>query len=209
MSAFEQSIRSFMTEASSASPTPGGGSVAALAASLGASMGAMVASLSQGVKYKEVEPDMVDVEKRMREAIRQSEALLEADMRSFERYMSALKLPKETAGQQEARREAMEHEARQATEVPLRLMRLCRDALRELGRIAETANKNVISDLGIGAILLESAAHSALLTVEMNVAGMNEAAVKQAYQQEANRVMAEIAGMKNEVIERVRRRMGL
>ncbi|MFD2695249.1 cyclodeaminase/cyclohydrolase family protein [Sporolactobacillus shoreicorticis] len=51
MKAFDQTIRRFIEAAGSSSPTPGGGSVAAICAALGASMGSVVACLSNGPKF--------------------------------------------------------------------------------------------------------------------------------------------------------------
>ena len=65
MTTFDQPIRSFLTAAASDSPTPGGGSVAALVAALGASMTSMVASLTQGAKFAEVEAEMQTLAREM------------------------------------------------------------------------------------------------------------------------------------------------
>jgi formiminotetrahydrofolate cyclodeaminase len=94
MSTFDQTIRTFVTAAASNSPTPGGGSIAALVTALGASMTSMVGNLTRGAKFADVEADMNTVVEQMMETIKQSEELLEADMASFDGYMAALKLPK-------------------------------------------------------------------------------------------------------------------
>jgi|GEM_PF-6284770 len=54
--AWNQPIGQFLEQASSSSPTPGGGSVAALVAALAASMTAMVGNLSTGEKYEQHQP---------------------------------------------------------------------------------------------------------------------------------------------------------
>lgn len=207
MTAFDQTIRSFVTAAASDSPTPGGGSVAALVAALGASMTSMVANLTQGAKFAEYEETMNTAVSQMAAAIEQFETLLEQDMESFDRYMQALKLPKDTDEQKAARSEALRQAGLHATEVPLQLAKLCRDSLNASQVIAETANKNVISDLGIAAFLLESAAQSALLTVDMNLAGMKNAEQRAAFETERNAIAQEIVTVKDAVTDIVRRRL--
>lgn len=207
MTTFDQTIRRFVTAAASNSPTPGGGSVAALVAALGASMTSMVGNLTQGAKFTDVEEKMKEVADEMAAAIKEMEELLEADMTSFDNYMAALKLPKDSDEEKEARTAALQNAAVRATEVPLRLAVLCRDSLRSSQTIADTANKNVISDLGIAALLLEAAAQSALLTVDMNLPGLKDAEKKAAFTEQRDHVAGEIATIKNTVVEMVRDRL--
>ncbi|MEF3305476.1 cyclodeaminase/cyclohydrolase family protein [Paenibacillus sp. GYB003] len=171
---FDRTIRSFLDEASAATPTPGGGSVAALVGALGASMVSMAARFTQGAKYAEAEPAMNEAAARLRDWTRDCEDMLEADIVSFERYMAALKLPKATEEEKRVRSDALREAALQAIEVPLGLMRICRDALELTAGIAASANPNVVSDLGIGALLFESAARSSYLTVEINLASLQD-----------------------------------
>jgi len=81
---FDETIRIFLSRASSSSPTPGGGSVAALVAALGASMASMVANISKGPKVSEVVTlAMQDVVEEMRAFIIEFEHLLAQDIKSF------------------------------------------------------------------------------------------------------------------------------
>ncbi|HEU4964903.1 MAG TPA: cyclodeaminase/cyclohydrolase family protein [Bacilli bacterium] len=207
MTAFDQTIRSFVTAAASDSPTPGGGSVAALVAALGASMTSMVGNLTQGAKFADYEAEMKQAVATMSDAIGRFETLLEQDMETFDRYMQALKLPKDTDERKSARSEALRQAGLHATEVPLALAKLCRDSLNASQVIADTANKNVISDLGIAALLLESAAQSALLTVDMNLAGMKDSERRTAFETERNAIAQEIVEVKDAVVITVRRRL--
>ena len=65
----------------------------------------------------------------------------------------------------------------------------------------------VISDLGIAALLLEAAAQSALLTVDMNLPGLKDAEKKAAFTEQRDHVAGEIATIKNTVVETVRDRL--
>jgi len=206
-SGWDQSINDFLEQAGSESPTPGGGSVASLAAALGAAMASMAANLSQGEKFTDVLPQMKNTAEQMSLLSKQCEELLSADIAAFDAYMDALKLPKETDADKAARSLALRQATIHAIDVPLKLMTVCLDGLRCSEAIVLTTNKNVISDLGISLILFEAAAQSALLTVEINLAAMKDEALKQPYEERSLKLMTEISKLKNEALSAVRSRM--
>jgi len=208
MRTFDQTMRAFLTASASSSPTPGGGSVAALAGALGAAMTSMVANLTQGEKFAAVEQEMRETVERMHTTIAEAEELLEADIASFDAYMQALKLPKTTEEEKAARSAALQTATVQATDVPLRLATLCRDALRHAQAIAAAANRNVISDLGIAAFLLEAAGQSALLTVDINLPGLQDASRRAAFEELRNDLQGELLLLKSTVVATVRERLG-
>ncbi|TNJ65426.1 cyclodeaminase/cyclohydrolase family protein [Paenibacillus hemerocallicola] len=201
---FDRTIRSFLDEAGAATPTPGGGSVAALAGALGAAMVSMTAGFTQGAKFAAAEPAMKDAVARLQGWTRDCEDLLEADIVSFDRYMAALKLPKATEEEKSVRGEALHAASLQAIEVPLGLMRVCRDALKLTADIASSANPNVVSDLGIGAILFEASANSAYLTVEINLAGLKDEEAAKRYDALATGLLQECAERKHAAVGAVR-----
>ncbi|RJE87486.1 methenyltetrahydrofolate cyclohydrolase [Paenibacillus sp. 1011MAR3C5] len=204
---WDDSIHRFLHQAGSSDPTPGGGSVAALVAALGASMTAMAGSLSQGEKFAAHEAQIQETLSKMRYLSTASEELLHADIESFNGYMTALKLPKSTEDEKASRKLALESATIHAIEVPLRLMRLCRDGIISTAAIADSANKHVISDLGIGAILFEAAARSALLTVEINLRSMPESAIKNRYAEQAAALMDETERRSKAILHTARQRM--
>jgi len=204
---WDQSIRQFVTQAASAEPVPGGGSVAALIAALGASMTAMVGNLSQGEKFSEHKPVMAAALAGMDRLIQESEKLLAVDIACFNTYMDILKLKCSSAEEKLARQQALQEATVQALLVPLRLMSACRDGLQLTNSIASPANRNVISDLGIGAILLEAAAQSALLTVEINIQVLKDTSSKEQYALQASSLMQEITALKNTIVQVTRQRI--
>lgn len=204
---WDQSIRYFLERAGSSSPTPGGGSVAALAAALGAAMTSMAGKLSQGEKFAQFQPQITGVIQEMQSLSGECEKLLQADMASFDQYMDALKLPKSTDEEKQRRKNALHQAALQAIDVPLRLITACRRGMIHTRSIAEISNKNLISDLGIGAILLEAAAQSALLTVEINLAALADPELAQQYRERLSALMEEISKLKGSVLQVVRSRI--
>lgn len=201
---FDRTIRSFLEEAGSATPTPGGGSVAALVGALAAAMVSMAARFTQGAKFAEAEPAMREAAARLQNWTRDCEDLLQADIASFDRYMAALKLPKATDEEKHTRSQALQEAAMQAIEVPLALMRVCRDALQLTADIADGANPNVISDLGIGALLFEASARSSYLTVEINLASLKDEEEARRLDARASELLRTCAELKERAVGSVR-----
>ncbi|MFK4344267.1 MULTISPECIES: cyclodeaminase/cyclohydrolase family protein [unclassified Paenibacillus] len=204
---WSDSIGHFLREAGSAAPTPGGGSVSALAAALGAAMTSMTANLSQGEKYAHVHGQIAEVIHSMENLSTRCEELMNADIQSFEQYMTALRLPKETDEEKRYRTHSLQTAVIAAIEVPMRLLEVCRDGMQRAYSIVELSNKNVISDLGIGAILFEAAAQSALLTVDINLASLKDLDAKHAYEAKTAALIREIGQIKAQTLLIVRSRI--
>lgn len=204
---WDGSVREMLEQAGSSSPTPGGGSVAALTAALGSSMAAMVGSLSKGERFVDVRAEMEAVLEELESLTAQCESLFHEDIATFERYMAALKLPRDTDEAASQRRRAILEATIQAIEAPLRLIETCGRGLRCAHGMAGIANKQVISDLGIGAILFEAAAQSALLTVEINLASLKDDGPRRVYEDRLTGAMRDIEHLKGAILQETRRRM--
>jgi len=204
---FDKSIGEFLTAAASATPTPGGGSVSALVAALGAAMGAMVANLSTGSKFESIQSDVQYVIDAMTSCLVTFEHSLEQDIDCFSSYMRALRLPKVTEVEKVARRHALTLATKQATEVPMRLAEECVVALATLTRISTTANRQVLSDLGIAAILLESAVSSAVLTADINLVTMKDDSVRNLFADRRNLVVTSATNYRQSLLQTVHMRL--
>src|SRR5688572_14243235 len=102
------SLREFTDELSNESPAPGGGSVSALAASMGAGLASMVAVLShtkKGFESKHADLDRIAV--RTQELKDRMLAAVDADTDAFDRLLEAMRMPKATAEEQSAREIAL------------------------------------------------------------------------------------------------------
>ncbi|WP_020617900.1 cyclodeaminase/cyclohydrolase family protein [Paenibacillus daejeonensis] len=205
---WEHSIHEFLSQAASAQPTPGGGSVASLAAALASSMTSMAARLSQGDKYTEHLSQTDEAVGLLEQLTGTCEQLMQADIAAFDGYMQAIRLSKTTDEEKQARRQAIDAAAAKAIEVPLQLARLCRDGMRCTRSLAGICNPHVISDLGIGAILFEAAAQSAGLTVEINLASIRDSAQKAQYAEDLAALIHEITDLRSEALAVTRSRIG-
>ncbi|MCL1631729.1 cyclodeaminase/cyclohydrolase family protein [Sporolactobacillus sp. CPB3-1] len=206
MKVFDQTIREFLNASSSSDPTPGGGSVAALCASLGTSMGSMVAQLSMGPKFDNKRMNYIT--NQMQAAIQTFEILAQQDMDSFASFMHILKMPKETSKQRIKRSSQLQKAAFQAAAVPLDLMKNCLDVIILLHETADQFNKNVISDLGVAVITLDSAVQSAFLTVKINSVLLKDSGLKDKVMEQGTNLLNDSMNMKQKVIQLVTKKMG-
>ena len=166
----ELPVGEFLERTASASPTPGGGSVAALTGALAGALVAMVARLTDGKKGYE------QAWERAGEAVRRADRLtaeLQAaaleDVRSFEAYMAALRLPRGSEQERQARRAALAAATRRATAAPLAIAGACVEVLAVAEALAPVANRHAVSDIGAAAHLAAAASGAALLTAEINL----------------------------------------
>ena len=109
-----------------AQPTaaPGGGSVAALAGALGASLGQMVAGLSRKKKSQAAHVEALsDALAEFQAASRALAEAIDRDAASFESVIAAYKLPKATPEEQGRRETAIQQALQGAAKVPLEVAR--------------------------------------------------------------------------------------
>ncbi len=171
----EKAITKFLDELASNSPAPGGGSVAALSGALGAALTSMVCNLTIGKrKYQEVEGEMKKLLQQSEELRRSFAALIDEDTAAFTKVMETYGLPKETDDQKALRNAAIQEATKEAALVPLRVMKHVVDALALAKVVAEKGNMNSISDAGVSALMLHTAAEGAALNVRINLNGITD-----------------------------------
>ncbi|MCB9833389.1 MAG: cyclodeaminase/cyclohydrolase family protein [Planctomycetes bacterium] len=160
----------FLDALKSDAPTPGGGAVAGLLGALAAALAHMVASLTVGKKkYEGVEARFRSAMPAMDAAIARCRELVEEDVRVFQDYMAALKLPKASDEEKAARRDAIRAAAREAARVPMETLDAAGEILPLARLAADEGNAHAISDAGISAILIAAAARAAALNVRINL----------------------------------------
>ncbi len=208
----EMTLQEFADLLASKEPAPGGGSTAALAGVLAASLIMMISNLSFGKKaFEELAPQEQDRFQadfaRVQELKGELEALVEEDTKAFQQFMLALKLPKETESDKEIRSKALAAASRGALDVPLATARLCAELLRHLPLIAQLGNKNAVSDAGVGALLAMAGLKGAILNVKTNLPGIDDPQL-QADTMAAVKELSQEAGLlKKEIMQLVEERL--
>jgi glutamate formiminotransferase/formiminotetrahydrofolate cyclodeaminase len=188
------SVRDFVDLTSTDAPVPGGGSVAALCGALAASLTAMVANLTFGKKgYESVSKEMsalaVEAQSLKADFLR----AVDEDARAFDAVMAANRLPKGTHDEQARREAALQDATSRAIEVPLSVMRACTKMLPLVESVAEKGNKNSISDAGVAAMALKTAAGGAYLNVLINLPGLSDRKAAEKARDEARSLLDEVA----------------
>jgi formiminotetrahydrofolate cyclodeaminase len=171
MTLWDASLAAFRDRTASAEPTPGGGSVACVAAALGAGLLVMAGEITNKAS------PTAELEAWLRDARALIASLAEQaddDVAFFERYLSALRLPKATEEERTTRKEALRGAALEATAAPLGASADMTRAL-ELGvDLAKLAKKSVMSDVLAGADLLEGSIRASLRNVDANLAALGD-----------------------------------
>lgn len=171
------SLRAFADELSTDSPAPGGGSVAALAAALGAALAAMVSNLSHGKKGFEAGASQLERIGERGQALKDTLlAAVDADTVAFNRLLEALRLPKKTTAEQQQRAQAVADATVAAIEVPLGVLETCPEIIElclEVSRIGLSASR---SDAGVGVQMARAGAAAAYQNVCINLPGLEDAA---------------------------------
>jgi glutamate formiminotransferase/formiminotetrahydrofolate cyclodeaminase len=148
----ELKLNDFVDEVSRESPAPGGGSIAALAGALGASLSSMVSNLTANKRGSEEVDEALN--KAAEECQEIKNALVKAideDTNAFNAYMNARRLPNKTSEEKKAREEAMQAGLKQAVMVPLNTAKQSYRTIEIAEVVAKNGNPNSITDVGVGA----------------------------------------------------------
>jgi len=202
------SIRKYLDDAAAGIPAPGGGSVSAFAGALATTMGSMAANFTVGKKkFLEVEPRVKSILARLDRGRETLLELMDRDVEAYGVVSAAYRMPRETTEEKTARTAKIQEALVVAMDVPLRTVRACLDVLRELAQLVDIANPNLISDVGVSAILAEAALRGAKLNVEINLVSLKDEALARQTRAEVEGAEVEGARILCEVLTKVGAKM--
>jgi methenyltetrahydrofolate cyclohydrolase len=178
----------FLENAAAGQPVPGGGGVAALSGALAASMVEMALNFTIGKKKfaavdaraREITAEVAVCRQRLLE-------LVTADGDAYDAVAAAMRMPKDSQAEQQARRKALDAALVRAIEPPLEMTRVMERVAAVLGEVAKIGNPNLAGDVGVAATILPAAAKAAALNVWANFSALDSDA--------AGRIDAEVTGL--------------
>ena len=151
-------------------PAPGGGSSAALAAALGASLLEMAA----GLELARENPDPAlteDLPARARELRAEALALADRDLSSYAPVLDARRLPADHP----ERAQRLEAALTEASRAPLAIAEAAAEAAELGARVTIASNPAVRGDALAGVLIAEAATAAAVSLIEINLAGRDDA----------------------------------
>jgi glutamate formiminotransferase / formiminotetrahydrofolate cyclodeaminase len=166
-----ESVSSFLQSVSDGTPTPGGGSVAALAGALAASLGVMACRIGPPPQKSEESSghapsrELKASEHRLQSLAAELNALVQADADAYAGVVQAYRMLKSDPGRPAAILETL----RTATLVPLKSAELASDVATLLLSLREKTKPSVSSDLKVGLLMALAAIQGGLENVNANV----------------------------------------
>lgn len=148
-----QNLIKYLNDLSAKLSAPGGGSAAALNAAMGASLISMVINFTLGKpKYTAFEPELKEILAKSEKLRNDFLELVDLDVVAYE-----------------------SKNIRKALDVPFMLSKLCFQAAKLCPPLVKKGNINLISDVAVAAIFLESAFVAACFNVEINLKSLADA----------------------------------
>ena len=170
MNWMDMTLRDFQAALASSSPTPGGGTAAAVALGQAASLSVMVCDLTLGnEKWSKGWAVAEDLQMVAIPLLRRAGELAEADSDAFDGVMAGFKLPKTSDEEIHLRRQAIRQATLKAAEVPFETAKAAMNLMNYLPKLAELGNANAVSDVGVAGLLASAAAKGAVFNVEINL----------------------------------------
>ncbi|XP_055426369.1 formimidoyltransferase-cyclodeaminase [Bubalus kerabau] len=175
----DQPLRAFIRAVGARSAAPGGGSVAAASAAMGAALASMAGLMTYGRRqFEHLDVTMRRLIPPFHAAVAELTAMVDADARAFEAYLKATKLPKNTPEDKDRRAAALQEGLRQAVAVPLALAETVASLWPALRELALCVNLACRSDLQVAAKALETGVFGAYFNVLINLKDVTDDAFK-------------------------------
>jgi glutamate formiminotransferase/formiminotetrahydrofolate cyclodeaminase len=199
----DRSLRAFSEDLASERPVPGGGSAAAYAGALGAALCAMVLRISAKKDPEAFSGRIAELDNLRADFLR----LVDDDSAAFARVSAAMKMPRKTEGEKGTRAERVQSGLLGAARVPLEVAKTARRLLETCERAMGDASPMTVSDVGVGALMAETALRGAAMNVMINLASLDDAAQVKALSEELDHALEGSEELRDRVVEFVESRI--
>ena len=171
----DMKLKSFINNISRETPTPGGGSVSALSAALGAALTSMVANLTYSKKGYESNRNMhIKRSEICQELLNEAMIMIDEDSRSYDEVINAFRLPKKNSEEIKIRQKSIYTATKNAAKSPLNILRLANKIIEQTYKITINGNINSISDSGVANDMILASANGAIYNILINIKDLKE-----------------------------------
>ncbi|XP_066115244.1 formimidoyltransferase-cyclodeaminase isoform X1 [Saccopteryx bilineata] len=203
----DKSLHAFVREVGARSATPGGGSVAAASAAMGASLACMAGLMTYGRRqFEHLDTTMRRLIPPFHAASARLTTLVDEDARSFEACLEAMKLPRNTPEERDRRAAALQKGLRQAVAVPLALAETVASLWPALQEMALCVNVACQSDLQVATKALEMGMFGAYFNVLINLKDISDDKFKDQIRQHISSLLQEAKTQAALVLDRLEER---
>jgi formiminotetrahydrofolate cyclodeaminase len=200
----DMTVSELLEKTAAGTPVPGGGSLSAMAAAVGAALAQMVAGLTAGRKaFAAVTPEMTEMAEKARRLRTDLLADMDRDAAAYTAVMEAFRLPRETAEEKSRRTDAIQRATREASRVPLAVAEKALDVMMLAGTAVAKGNPNAMSDGAVGAMLARAALRGALFNVAINLNSIQDKAFAARLSAEAEALEARARALETTILSNI------
>lgn len=185
-----ETVTSYLERLASKAPTPGGGAAAAMQVAQGAALVSMVAEFTAGPRFRDVEAEAEQIAKRARILMRSALYAAQEDERCFGQLSNAYRIPKDQTVQRSA---AIQEATVVASEPLVSTVEISAVVVTLAQRLLVIGNPSVLSDVAAAAEAARAATRTAVVTLQMNIAALNDQKHRERLSDTVNQAMATIA----------------
>ncbi|WP_432631465.1 cyclodeaminase/cyclohydrolase family protein [Brachyspira sp.] len=169
----DMKLEDYINKVDSPSPAPGGGSVMGVVGSLACALAGMVGHLTINKnKFKELAEEeknnFNDAIEKIKEIKIKLIETIDKDAESFNIFMDAMKLPKNSEEEKLIRKEAISKAAIKSTETPFNILKYSYQLIPLFDIILKYGNSGVITDIASAYILIYGASKGSILNININ-----------------------------------------
>jgi len=203
-------LAGFISSVSDGTPTPGGGSVSALAGSLASALVEMVANLTVDRKgFEEHRHAMNEIRDAAESLRKELLAGVTEDSRVYQEVMEAYRLPKGSDEEKKRRSLEIQKRLKKAADVPLLTAKAGVRVLEICLQVVKNGNPNAITDGGVGALLAHAAMEGAILNVLVNISRISDATYNREMERDLGILKQRGDALKEQILATVREKMGI
>ena len=192
--------KEFLEELSTNSPAPGGGSVAALSGSLGASLSSMVAALTHEKKEMlKSKPLMDEIGVEAQSLKDRLSDLIEEDTKAFNSVIAAMRLPQNTKEEKVYKETAIQTANKCAIEIPMETAEKCFRVMQLSEKLVDNGNPKSVSDAGVAAEVALAGVRGASMNVMINLSGLEDSSYVEDTQNKVNKLINDAQMLHNTI----------